>query len=90
MGSGPARALSLKPKHTYEVIDYEDDFDSAVIALESDHLPNGEVMAKIAEECQIDVANVCAVVALRHPLSVQSRWRDAVLKPPSTNERTRV
>ena len=30
MGSGPARALSLKPKHTYEVIGYEDDFDSAV------------------------------------------------------------
>ncbi|MBP7120270.1 MAG: methenyltetrahydromethanopterin cyclohydrolase, partial [Methanolinea sp.] len=51
MGSGPARALSLKPKHTYEVIGYEDDFDSAVIALESDHLPNGEVMEKIAEDC---------------------------------------
>ncbi len=63
MGSGPARALALKPKHTYEVIEYEDDFESAVIALESDHLPNGEVMEKIAEECHIDVANVCAVVA---------------------------
>jgi methenyltetrahydromethanopterin cyclohydrolase len=63
MGSGPARALSLKPKHTYEVIGYEDDFDSAVIALESDHLPNGEVMEKIAEDCHIDVGNVCAVVA---------------------------
>ncbi len=63
MGSGPARALSLKPKHTYEVIEYEDDFDSAVIALESDHLPNQEVMAKIAEEAGVDVANVCAVVA---------------------------
>ncbi|MDD1712982.1 MAG: methenyltetrahydromethanopterin cyclohydrolase [Methanoregulaceae archaeon] len=63
MGSGPARALSLKPKHTYEVIEYEDDFDSAVIALESDHLPNGAVMQKIAEECHVDVANVCAVVA---------------------------
>jgi methenyltetrahydromethanopterin cyclohydrolase len=63
MGSGPARALSLKPKHTFEVIEYEDDFDSAVICLESDHLPNGEVMEKIAEECHIDVANVCAVVA---------------------------
>ncbi len=63
MGSGPARALSLKPKHTYEVIEYEDDFDSAVIALESDHLPNGVVMEKIAEDCQVDVANVCAVVA---------------------------
>ena len=63
MGSGPARALSLKPKHTYEVIGYEDDFDSAVIALESDHLPNGEVMEKIAEDCHVDVGNVCAVVA---------------------------
>jgi len=63
MGSGPARALSLKPKHTYEVIEYEDDYDSAVICLESDHLPNGEVMEKIAGECHVDVANVCAVVA---------------------------
>jgi len=63
MGSGPARALSLKPKHTYEVIEYEDDCDGAVICLESDHLPNGEVMEKIAEECHIDVGNVCAVVA---------------------------
>jgi methenyltetrahydromethanopterin cyclohydrolase len=63
MGSGPARALALKPKHTYEVIGYEDDFDSAVIALESDHLPNGEVMEKIAAECHVDVGNVCAVVA---------------------------
>jgi methenyltetrahydromethanopterin cyclohydrolase len=63
MGSGPARALSLKPKHTFEVIEYEDDFDWAVICLESDHLPNGEVMTKIAEDCNVDVANVCAVVA---------------------------
>ncbi len=63
MGSGPARALSLKPKHTFEVIEYEDDFDSAVIALESDHLPNAQVMEKIAEDCHVDVANVCAVVA---------------------------
>jgi len=63
MGSGPARALSLKPKHTYEVIGYEDDFDSAVIALESDLLPNGGVMEKSAEECHVDAGNVCAVVA---------------------------
>ena len=51
MGSGPARALSLMPKHTFEVIDYEDDSDYAVIALESDTLPNGEVMEHIAEKC---------------------------------------
>ena len=63
MGSGPARALSLKPKHTFEVIEYEDDYDCAVICLESDHLPNADVMEKVAEECHIDVANACAVVA---------------------------
>ncbi|MGC9435015.1 MAG: methenyltetrahydromethanopterin cyclohydrolase [Methanomicrobiales archaeon] len=63
MGSGPARALSLKPKHTFEVIGYEDEFDSAVICLESDHLPNGEVMEAIADACDVDVSNTCAVVA---------------------------
>jgi methenyltetrahydromethanopterin cyclohydrolase len=63
MGSGPARALSLKPKHTFEVIEYEDDYDCAVICLESDHLPNGEVLEKIASECHVDVGNTCAVVA---------------------------
>ncbi|MDD4126839.1 MAG: methenyltetrahydromethanopterin cyclohydrolase [Methanomicrobium sp.] len=63
MGSGPARALSLMPKHTFEVIEYEDECDYAVICLESDKLPNGEVMEMIAEKCNVDVANVCAVVA---------------------------
>ena len=63
MGSGPARALSLKPKHTYEVIDYEDDCEDAVICLESDHLPNGEVLEKIATECGVEPGNTCAVVA---------------------------
>lgn len=63
MGSGPARALSLMPKHTYEVIEYEDDSDFAVICLESDTLPNGEVMEYVADKCNVDVANVCAVVA---------------------------
>ena len=63
MGSGPARALSLQPKHTYEVIGYEDECDAAVICLEADHLPSGAVMEKIAEKCKVDVANVCALVA---------------------------
>ena len=63
MGSGPARALSLQPKHTYEVIGYEDECDAAVICLEADHLPSGAVMEKIAEKGKVDVANVCALVA---------------------------
>ncbi len=63
MGSGPARALSLQPKHTYEVIGYEDESEYAVICLEADRLPNAAVMELIAEKCKVDVANVCALVA---------------------------
>ncbi|MBR6448233.1 MAG: methenyltetrahydromethanopterin cyclohydrolase, partial [Methanomicrobium sp.] len=63
MGSGPARALSLMPKHTFEVIEYEDDFDYAVICLESDKLPTEDVMEEIAKKCHVEPANVCAVVA---------------------------
>ena len=63
MGSGPARALSLQPKHTYEVIDYKDESDATVICLEADKLPSESVMEMIAEKCGVDVANVCALVA---------------------------
>lgn len=63
MGSGPARALALKPRKTYEKIEYEDDFDSAVIALESSQLPDEEVMRSIAIECDVEEENVYALVA---------------------------
>ncbi len=63
MGSGPARALALKPKHTYEVIEYEDDYDFAVIVLEASKLPNEKVMDYIASECGVDASSVVALVA---------------------------
>lgn len=63
MGSGPARALALKPKHTFEVIEYEDDYDWAIIALEADKLPTESVMEYIATECGVETSNVVAVVA---------------------------
>ncbi len=63
IASGPARALALKPKETFELIDYEDDTDYAVIALEADRLPNAEVMEFIARECDVDVEETYAVVA---------------------------
>ncbi len=63
MGSGPARALALKPKHTYEVIEYEDESDFAVIALEASTLPNEKVMDYIASECGVDASNTVAIVA---------------------------
>ncbi len=63
MGSGPARALALKPKKTYEQIEYEDKADVAVIALESNKLPDEKVMEYIAKECEVKVERVYAVVA---------------------------
>ncbi len=63
MASGPARALALKPRETYELIEYEDDTDYAVVVLESNRLPNAEVMEFIARECDVDVEETYAVVA---------------------------
>ncbi len=63
MGSGPARALALKPKKTYERIKYEDEFDYAIIALESNQLPDEKVIETIAEASHVDTSNVIALVA---------------------------
>lgn len=63
MGSGPARALALKPKKTFERIKYEDDFEHAVIALESNQLPDEKVIDTIAEACHVEPENVIALVA---------------------------
>jgi len=63
MGSGPARALALKPKKTYEILDYEDDAEYAIITLESDNLPNEKVIDYIAKECDVESEDVYALVA---------------------------
>jgi methenyltetrahydromethanopterin cyclohydrolase len=63
MGSGPARALAQKPEDTFERIAYHDDASCAVIALESDKLPDEGIMQFIADECGVDVENVFALVA---------------------------
>jgi len=63
MGSGPARALALKPRKTYEMLEYEDDAEYAVIALESNRLPDEKVIDYIARECDVESEDVYALVA---------------------------
>ncbi len=63
MGSGPARALGLKPKELYEEIDYKDDSEVAVLVMESGALPNEEVAEYIAKHCNVDTENVYIAVA---------------------------
>jgi len=62
MGSGPARALSLKPKELYEKIGYKDSSDVAVLVLETSKEPPEEAIRKICEECSIDSENLFLVL----------------------------
>ena len=53
MGSGPARALALKPKELYERIEYRDEADVAVLVLETNEKPNDDVARFIAQHCHV-------------------------------------
>lgn len=53
IGSGPARALALKPKEIYDKIGYKDEADTAIIVLETSKKPPEELVAKFASECGV-------------------------------------
>lgn len=66
--SGPARALALKPKRIYEEIGYKDNFNKAVVVLETEKCPPTEIMERIAGDCK--VSNEDLVVILTPTTSV--------------------
>ncbi|MEM3881722.1 MAG: methenyltetrahydromethanopterin cyclohydrolase, partial [Candidatus Bathyarchaeia archaeon] len=63
IGSGPARALALKPKEIYEEIGYKDYSDKAVLTLESNVLPSDMLIEKVAGACNVTPENLIVVVA---------------------------
>ncbi len=63
LGSGPARALALKPAETYEEIGYKDDADIAILTLEADQLPGNDVTEAIAKDSGVSPENVYVLVA---------------------------
>ncbi|MCW4010359.1 MAG: methenyltetrahydromethanopterin cyclohydrolase [Candidatus Bathyarchaeota archaeon] len=63
IGSGPARALALKPKAVFEEIGYKDASDKAVLTLESNSLPSDALVEKVTKACNITPENLTAVVA---------------------------
>jgi methenyltetrahydromethanopterin cyclohydrolase len=63
IGSGPARALALKPKDVYAEIGYKDSSDKAVLTLESNNLPSDALIEKVATACGIKAENLVVVVA---------------------------
>ena len=63
IGSGPVRALALKPKDVYEEIGYKDQSDKAVLTLESNTLPSDALIEKVATASNVSAANLIVVVA---------------------------
>lgn len=62
MGSGPGRALALKPKELYKKIEYRDDSDNAVLVLEAESTPPAEAIELIATECNVKPGGVSIVL----------------------------
>ena len=63
LGSGPARALALKPKSVFEKIAYKDDYDETVLVLETGKEPPRDVISSVAESCRVatDKLNIVLV-----------------------------
>ena len=53
VGSGPARALALKPKSIYKKISYKDESDVAVLVLEAENEPPVEAITYISDSCHV-------------------------------------
>ena len=62
IGSGPARALSLKPKEVYEKIGYRDSYDRAVVVLETDKFPPESLIERFVRECGVSSENLAVVL----------------------------
>jgi methenyltetrahydromethanopterin cyclohydrolase len=63
IGSGPARALALKPKKIYAEIGYQDSSDTAVLTLESNNLPSDALIEEVTGACNVKAENLIVVVA---------------------------
>lgn len=61
IGSGPARALVLKPHEIYEKIGYEDKADVAVLVLETSKEPPETVVQYIYEQCRVKPEHLAIV-----------------------------
>jgi len=73
--SGPARALSLKPKEVFQKIEYKDEADVAVILLETEEKPPDAAAHYIAERCGVKPENVYMVLTSTRSVAHQVRGR---------------
>lgn len=62
IGSGPARALALKPKKLYEKIRYGDKNDETVLVLETSAEPPEEAIKIVAEACGVSAEKIYLIL----------------------------
>ena len=53
IGSGPARAIALKPKKLYRKLEYQETPESAVMVLETNSKPPAVAIEKISSQCNV-------------------------------------
>ena len=63
IGSGPVRALAMKPKDVFEEIGYKDVSDKAVLTLESNVLPSDALIEKVTTASNVKPENLIVAVA---------------------------
>lgn len=62
IGSGPGRALALKPKEIYQEIRYKDDFDKAIVVLETAKYPPDKLVERLAKDCRVKLENLAVIL----------------------------
>jgi len=62
IASGPARALTLKPRELYEKIEYKDKANVAVLVLETAEEPPEEAITYISDECKVEPARLSVIL----------------------------
>jgi methenyltetrahydromethanopterin cyclohydrolase len=62
IGSGPARALALKPKEIYNEIKYRDSFNRAIVILETDKSPPDWLIERFSKDCNVPAGNVVVIL----------------------------
>jgi len=62
IGSGPARALAMRPAELYEKIRYRDSADEGVIVLETSQRPSREALDYVAKECNLEPKSLYTIL----------------------------
>lgn len=60
--SGPGRALALKPKEIYKEIECKDDFDKAIIVLETGKRPPEKLVQHLAKDCHVSFDDLTVIL----------------------------